>query len=368
MSEIVDFSQCYSTGYASARARFRAAGAAVGGSLSSYTHPWAEAPSGAALSIDVCRIGDAKAPRQLLAISGTHGLEAAAGSAAQIGWLRSAGARALPADVSVLLVHSINPFGHAHTTRTTENNVDLNRNFLDFSEPLPGNTGFLSLAEGLVPVDWTPDALSQLQVRFDSFAAEHGPDALFDAMAKGQYSHPTGPAYGGAAPEWSNLTLIRIITEQMQAAEAVGLIDWHTGLGEYGDVFFLCFNEAGGALEAETARWWGPERILDQRPDGLARPSYSGLVFDGVNRALGNRPMAGAVVEFGTYAAHIREALLLDLWLKYRGSPDPETTAVLRSHLCDVFVPYSAPWRRKAVANGIRITQEAVDGLGSWSL
>ena len=40
-----------------------------------------------------------------------------------------------------------------------------------------------------------------------SFTEKHGRDALFDALARGQYRHPDGLMFGGADREWSNRTL-----------------------------------------------------------------------------------------------------------------------------------------------------------------
>jgi len=105
---------------------------------------------------------------------------------------------------------------------------------------------------------------------------------LFNTTASGQYTHPDGLVYGGSGPEWSNRILRRIVDEHLAASQRVSFIDWHTGIGEYGEPFFLCFNDEGSAEQAQAAQWWGAERVRDQRPHGLARPDYQGLVFRGV--------------------------------------------------------------------------------------
>jgi hypothetical protein len=123
--------QSFALDYAGARTKFRATVGDLGGILSEYRHPTATGPDGRGLFIDVARIGDVGAPLPLVVVSGTHGLEDLSGSAAQIGWMKSGFARGLPSNVSLLLVHALNPFGFAHNTRTTENNVDLDRNCAD---------------------------------------------------------------------------------------------------------------------------------------------------------------------------------------------------------------------------------------------
>ena len=365
MGDKIDFTRSFAVDYAGARAKFRASAEAAGASPASYKHAGASGPAGEPLFVDVARLGDARAPRQLVIISGTHGLEGLSGSAAQVGWLQSR--PQLPQGVSLLLVHALNPYGFAHATRTTENNVDLNRNFVDHAQPYPENPGYVRLHSYVLPDDWTPAALAAYAGEVAAFKDEHGPDALFDAQARGQYTHPQGANYGGNAREWSNLTLEAIVAEHLGSAEQIGMIDWHTGIGDYGDAFFLCFNEEGGALQAEAARWWGADRIVGQRPHGLARPNYQGLVFHGLRHFLGGRPMVGAVIEFGTRGPNMRRALQLDVWLKFRAEKDSERVRLLRADLLDAFVPVSAHWREGTTEQAIAITQQTIAGLAAWS-
>lgn len=136
--------------------------------------------------------------------------------------------------------------GFAHLSRTTENNVDLNRNFIDHGQPHPANPDYAILHPQLLREDWSSAAVAAAQQAMEDFTARHGEDRLYDTLARGQYSHPDGLNYGGTAREWSNLTLERIVRDHLAGARKVALIDWHTGIGGYGEPFFLCFNEEGG--------------------------------------------------------------------------------------------------------------------------
>ncbi|AKM31097.1 deacylase [Pandoraea faecigallinarum] len=358
--------QVFGVDYAHARQRFRAAADRAGATLTSYVHPSAKAPDGGELSVDVARLGAAHAPHQLLAISGTHGLEGGAGSAVQTAWLAHA-AGTLPPDVAVTFVHAINPYGFAHTTRTTENNVDLNRNFIDHDRPHPVNPHYASLHDHLIPAEWTTEGLAQSSLAIDAFRAEHGPDALFNTLASGQYTHADGLIYGGRAREWSNLTLQTIVERELSQAQRIGLIDWHTGIGEYGAPFFLCFNAEGSDEQREAVRWWGAQRVLDQRPHGLQRPDYQGLVFRGVEQFAKGRPVIGAVVEFGTRGANASLANRLDQWLRSRARvhPDAVRDAQLRADVLDAFVPVSSVWRNSVLTHGLQITAQALQGLAT---
>ena len=140
--------------YSQARDRFIYAAQALRAdarvNLDSIAHPL-EAPNGEALSTDVAVIGDPNAKRALVLISGTHGTEGSCGSGCQAAWLRSNRPKSLHKTVKVVLIHAINPHGFAHVRRVTEDNVDLNRNFVDHGAPYPENAAYTSLHDLLLP-------------------------------------------------------------------------------------------------------------------------------------------------------------------------------------------------------------------------
>jgi hypothetical protein len=363
----VDYHQCFAPSYARARSKFVAAAGEAGAALAAYVHPSERGPGGEELAIDVAHFGDRGAGKQLLVVIGTHGQEGFAGSAIAIGWMQAGGPKRLPPGLGVLMVHGLNPYGFAYGSRTTEHNVDLNRNFVDHRrKDYPANPGYAELHPYLIPAEWTQDADDRADETFRQFAAKNGPDALYNALMSGQYTHPDGLIYGGDGREWSNVTLETIIRDHLASAEKVGYIDWHTGIGEYGKPFFLCFNDPASGLVDLSAAWWGEEAIKRARPHGLAVPNYSGLVFGGVTEFLGNRPICGAVIEIGTRGQRMRQALRLDLWLRFKGDPKNELYGMLRADMDDAFCPFNRDWRRSAVENGVRITEEAVAGMRNW--
>ena len=114
-------SECFSNSFTQARTKFRSAIAAVNGTLEVFKHP-NRGLDGEELSTDVAWLGRPEAPRVLVLISGTHGVEGYCGSGAQVDWLRRGEAQNLPSEVGVLMIHAINPFGlsgQGESTRTT---------------------------------------------------------------------------------------------------------------------------------------------------------------------------------------------------------------------------------------------------------
>jgi hypothetical protein len=361
----MEFHECYAVSYKAARNMFCEAAQAGGARLHHYRHPSEKGPQGEDLYADVACYGPKDATRRLLVVSGTHGLEGFCGSAAQLAWMKNDGLQDLPPDTGVVMVHAVNPWGFAHLSRTTENNVDLNRNFIDHSAH-PANPGYGQLHDQLLYDDWSTANIAAAQQAMDSYAEQYGTDALFDTLARGQYSHADGLNYGGTQREWSNIILEEIVQQHVAGAQKVGFIDWHTGVGEYGEPFFLCFNEEGSALLDQAAHWWGESRIKGQRPHGKARPNYQGLLFHGVQKHLGDVPMCGAVVEFGTRGWHMRRLLRLDLWLKFKADPSSDRYAMLRADLLDSFCPVDQVWRDSTIKHAGEITAQAIRGLSAW--
>ncbi len=87
-------------------------------------------------------------------------MEGHCGSGVQVFALHDAEWRekARSAGVAVLYVHALNPHGFSFGRRVTQENVDLNRNFVDFTQPLPVNAAYAELHALLVPDTWPPTA------------------------------------------------------------------------------------------------------------------------------------------------------------------------------------------------------------------
>ncbi|MDG0975093.1 DUF2817 domain-containing protein, partial [Ilumatobacter sp.] len=137
--------------YAVARRRFLDAASTAGAEVTSFPHP-VSGRGGEELAIDVAVLGSADATDVLLFVSGTHGVEGYAGSALQSWWLDECPGHG-PESLRVVLLHAFNPVGFSWVRRVNEDNVDVNRNFVDWAD-VPRNTGYGDIADLLVPAIW----------------------------------------------------------------------------------------------------------------------------------------------------------------------------------------------------------------------
>jgi hypothetical protein len=360
---------CFAPDYASARARFLAAAARAGARVDVFVHDAAQGPDGGSLSTDVAVFGPADAKSALLVVSGTHGPEGFVGSAAQVALLDAIASGMPVPPVRIVLVHAINPFGFAHITRTTENNVDLNRNFIDWSAGAPSNAAYAELHAAMCPSVWSSEVLLAGDAERVAWIERNGQGAFVDMTSRGQYSHPEGLNYGGRGPEWSNRTLEAIVRRHLSDVERIALIDWHTALGERGEPFFLCFNEPGGAGWERACNWWGRDQVETQGGfGGAARPKYTGLLFHGVQRYAAQADVTGAVIEFGTVGMdEARQALQADRYLRFgEGAATDPRRAALREQVLEAFSPLSLDWKRSVLGHAIGIHRATLEGLAGW--
>jgi hypothetical protein len=202
----MNLGEAFAGTYAQARQNFLRAAAEAGLPVEAKPHP-EPGLQGEPLAMDVVRDGHPNAARLLVLTSACHGVEGFCGSGVQVAALRDADLRqrAQEAGVALLYIHALNPYGFSHLGRATHENVDLNRNFHDFTQPLPVNEAYRELHELLVPASWPPSEENQRAV--GRYVAERGIAHYQAVVSRGQYEYPDGLFYGGRAPCWSNLAL-----------------------------------------------------------------------------------------------------------------------------------------------------------------
>jgi hypothetical protein len=147
------------------------------------------------------------------------------------------------------------------------------------------------------------------------------------------------------------------------------MVEWHTGLGDYAEDFFICFHRPGSASYDHACRWWGTGKIeRGAKIDGEARPDYVGLLVTSIEAMLAKRSYVGTVVEFGSQRGRpMGQALRADRWLKF-ACPDRTTPAAkaIATEVMEAFAPSDPEWRRTVLDASVRIQREALAGVARW--
>jgi len=291
----------FRTKYADARALFRQTAAEAGFELGSI--PIEE---GSAYTTDVA-IKRGHPKRFVVHVSGIHGVEGYAGSAAQVTALKYFGLgnpaskrRAMydgtasnnstaQKPPTMVFIHAINPFGMAHNRRVNEGNIDVNRNFLTDEQLAfvhkrdPNFAGYVDIDFLLNPTYqigtilgsygvWLSDLHGLLKVAYAVLAVGIG--SIKRSLVAGNYYKPLGMGFGGLARSSSVETLIRLSKNlELDVAEKVVLIDVHTGLGPSGVDTLVYFGSENAEREAQFRRVFPIEQRDGEVVGGLKESS-----------------------------------------------------------------------------------------------
>ena len=355
----------FSPDYATARASFLEAARSAGAALEAIPHP-ERGPDGGELATDTAWIGPREAEAVLVMISATHGVEGFCGSGAQVDWLRREEYRALPAGTAVLMIHAINPYGFAWIRRVTHENVDLNRNWVDFNSPLRPNAGYEALADLICPSEWTAEAQARSGEGLAAYAAEHGFPALQQAISGGQYSHPLGVFYGGDQPTWSRRTQTEIFEHDLRRAGRIAVIDYHTGLGPWGYGEQIVVEHPDSPAFQRAAGWYG---AAITSPVAGGNSTSAEIMGDGLSFAaslLGHAEVTGVALEFGTKPVmDVLNALRADAWLHAHGDPLSPEGRVIKAQVRDAFFGDADDWKGMIAGQSLLATRQALKGLAA---
>jgi hypothetical protein len=344
--------------YATARSRFMDLVTSNNGIHEPHQHPLA-GPAGEPLFLDVASWGPPSASTALLLIAGTHGIEGFAGSGIMATLLSDGLPHRLPANVKLVMIHALNPHGFAWERRVNEDNIDLNRNFVDHAAPYRSNPHYAELAELVTPAAWTDQTAADVADNFRTFDADHDISAGA-VLSMGQYEFPDGFFYGGNAPAWSNDKLLEVAGSHLLGAKHVHNIDIHTGLGPFAEAEYIVECSPDSERYQISQAIWGDG--LRSTTTGASRSAnVSGSAMSGLASVLGDR-LAGIGLEFGTLPIkEVIAALIADRWLHYHGDRDSPLGQQIVKKMRDAFYPDSPQWQETIAATGRMVVAQALD-------
>jgi hypothetical protein len=293
----------------------------------------------------------------LVIIAGTHGIEGFAGSAVQIDQLSllAEGKVVIPANTAILMIHALTPWGYAWQRRCDADGVDLNRNSVDFSEPLPENHGYERLKNTLYLTDAEPRKAAMAELE-----RQYGRVALEKALSAGQYSDPTGPFYGGKSPTHGRLVCEDLMRIYALHDRDLAVIDLHTGLGSYGYGEIICDHQPKSAGTGVAHLLYGDSVTLPFLGTSSSVPK-TGLL-DYAWHAIMNERSCYVTLEFGTFSTdQLFEILLKDhqLWAQ----TDNEQARIEHSNIMlHHFYPADQSWQEMLLFRARQVISQGLQG------
>ena len=364
----MDTNATFSTSYARARGQFLESTTAAGMALRSFEHPL-KGRDGEDLAMDVALDGAPDAQNLLIVSSACHGVEGYCGSGVQVFAARDAEwlAKSRAAGVAVLYIHALNPHGFSWLRRTTHENVDLNRNFQAFDQPLPENTAYAELHPLLLPKDWPPTPDNQAAIA--AYIQAHGVGRFQAAVSQGQYSFADGMFFGGTEPTWSNRTLRQVLKTYGGNAKRVAWMDLHTGLGPsgVGERIFACRDDPEALARARA--WWsgnGSTPITSFYDGSSNSARLTGLMWSAIYEECPQAEYTGIAMEYGTLPIlDMIAALRADHWLYLHPEAQQSLRASIQQQVMDAFYVDTDAWRSQVIAQARQAMFQAVDGLSA---
>lgn len=355
--------EAFGTSYAEARAKFRAAAAARGIGVQAHVLPGARGAQGEELATDVALLGVRDAERLLIVTSGTHGVEGFCGSGCQVALVADDAfcAAVAKAGIGVLFVHAINPHGFSHLRRVNEDNVDLNRNFRDFTVPIPRNEAYAEVHGFMLPSTWPPD--ERARAALGAYVRARGAAALQAAVSGGQCDYPDGLFFGGKGPTWSNRTVRAVLREHASKAKRLVWIDVHTALGPWSHGEKIYAGHDDPAMLARTRAIFGAD--VTSFYDGTSTSAkVAGVVCQAAIGECAGAEFAGIGLEYGTRPVDVVfDALRADHWLALHPEAPGELRASIKQAMLGAFYDDSVEWQARILAQARVAAVQALAGL-----
>ncbi len=305
-------------------------------------------PKNERLFCDVAWLGNPKASNVLVMVSGLHGVEGSVGSAIQTDFINRH--RRLPDDVAVVIVHALNPWGFAWSTRHDHEGIDLNRNFIDFTAELPDSEPALKVWKQL-----------KNKKQIDVVGQDR---AQFDCLSQGQYADSGALYYGGTDKSWSRQTLEGVIEDlKPDKRREVMVIDIHSGLGPYGYGELICDHPHEAKACKRAIELFGT--TVTEPALGTSSSGFKYGLHDYFWHQQGPQ-VCFLTLEFGTFGnAQMLDVLLADHRLHQSGKADwtRQQTLDVKHAIQDFFSPQETQWQELVLFRGRQVMEMALAGL-----
>ena len=294
--------------------------------------------------------------------TGVHGIEGYIGSVMLDVFFEEIYPELNTENTGILIVANVNPYGMKNYRRYNENNVDLNRNFIEDwdSFDLSSNKEYPKVDKFLQPEGKMGNAFWHevgFYARLAKEAIFTGADTISDALLTGQYEYPEGVYYGGNGDEISTAYLKGVFADCLDSEyENLVHIDIHSGYGpRYNMVIFNSVQDT--TTEAEAKEMFGYDYIIAQDSEEfyITFGDTTDYFYRLAKSKNTEKELYSTCFEFGTIGDGFFDSILS---LKYTVDENRQhwyptdnalTAEVVRQNYLELFYPTETEWRMKAI-------------------
>ena len=300
----------------------------------------------------------------ILLTTGVHGMEGYIGSVMLDVFFEEIYPTLDTENTGILIVANVNPYGMKYMRRYNENNVDLNRNFIEDWDNFDrsSNKEYPKVDKFLQPEGKMGNAFWHEVGFYLSLAKEAiftGADTISDALLTGQYEYPEGVYYGGDGDEKSTTYLKGVFAECLNGEyENIVHVDIHSGYGpRYNMVIFNSVQDE--TTEAEAREMFGYDYIIAVDSEEFY-PTFGDTTdyFYRLKKGMeSDKELYSTCFEFGTIGDGFIDSILS---LKYTVDENRQhwypteneiTEAVVRENYYELFYPTETEWREKTIVD-----------------
>lgn len=301
--------------------------------------------------------------------TGVHGIEGYIGSVMLDVFLMDIYPEINTENTGVLIVANVNPYGMKNYRRYNENNVDLNRNFIEDwnSFDRSSNKEYPKVDKFLQPEGAMGNAFwheAEFYAKLAKEAIFTGADTISDALLTGQYEYPEGVYYGGNGDEISTTYLKGVFADCLDGEyENIIHIDIHSGYGpRYNMVIFNSVQDP--TTEADAIDMYGYDYIIAQDSEEfyVTFGDTTDYFYRLAKSKNSDKELLSTCFEFGTIGDGFFDSILS---LKYTvdenrqhwyPTSNPITAKVVRENYMELFYPTETQWRMKAIEDFMAAT------------
>ena len=296
--------------------------------------------------------------------TGVHGMEGYIGSVMLDVFFEEIYPTVNTANTGILIVANVNPYGMKYMRRYNENNVDLNRNFIEDWDSFDrsSNKEYPKVVTFLQPTGKMGNALWHEVGFYLSLAKEAiftGADTISDALLTGQYEYADGVYYGGNGDEKSTTYLKGVFADCLDGEyENIVHIDIHSGYGpRYNMVIFNSVQDP--TTEEEAKAMFGYDYIIatDSEDFYATFGDTTDYFYRLANSKNTDKSLYSTCFEFGTIGDGFFDSILS---LKYTvdenrnhwyPSENGVTNEMVKENYYELFYPTETEWRQKTIVD-----------------